>query len=141
MLRLVRIPVLVALLLAAGPLLKQYSLLRMRLNQEGMVASLGPWILLVVIAAVFVVLVLAHRDGRHGTWLLTGEIVVSAIIVLVPPLVWLQVTGRNLFSDAMGASTGAVYAQVLAIAWLVVAVRTLRTQRRRARAADEVVSR
>ncbi len=133
MIKIIRVPALVLLLLLAGPLLRQYSQQRMRLNAEGIVASLGPWILLIVLAAVFLLLVLAQRDEAHRGWLLTLEGVVAAVIALVPPLVWFLALGLGPVAHAMGATTGAAYAQVLATAWLVIVIRTGLRQRRQAR--------
>lgn len=139
MIKLIRIPILLVLLLIAGPLLDQYSRERMRLNAEGIVASLGPWLLLMVLAAVFLLIAAAKRDERHAGWLLSLEGVIAALIAIVPPLVWFLALGLGLVSKAMGATSGAAYAQVLAVAWLVTVVRTARIQRRQKRQAQQVI--
>lgn len=139
MIKLIRIPVLVVLLVLAGPLLDQYSRERMRLNAEGIVASIGPWLLLMVLAAVFLIAVAAQRDERHAGWLLTLEGVIAAVIAVVPPLVWFLALGLGIVSKAMGATSGAAYAQVLAVAWLVTVVRTGRHQRKQKRQAQQVI--
>jgi hypothetical membrane protein len=127
--KLVRIPALLALLIASGPLQWEYSLQRMRLNAGGIVGSMPYWLGLVAVAVVFVVLVGAWRDQRNPAWLLTIEGFLAAVIALVPPLVWAQALGTGPFLDAMGGTTGAVYSQVLAVVWLVTVVRTVRAQR------------
>jgi hypothetical protein len=127
--KLARVPVLLALLLLSGPLQWQYSLQRMRLNQEGIVGSLPYWLGLVALAAVFIVVAGAARSERNPAWLLGIEGFLAAVIALVPPLVWAQALGTGPFLDAMGGTTGAVFSQVLAVAWLVTVVRTGRSQR------------
>jgi hypothetical protein len=127
--KLVRIPLLLALLLASGPLQWEYSLQRMRLNADGISGSLPYWLGLVVIAVIFILVASAGRDQRHPGWLLGIEGFLSAVIALVPPLVWAQALGTGPFLDAMGGTTGAVYAQVLAVSWLVAVVRNARSQR------------
>lgn len=127
--KLVRIPVLLALLILSGSLQWEYSLQRMRLNEEGIVGSLPYWLGLVAVAVVFILVVGASRDERNPAWLLTIEGFLATVIALVPPLVWADVLGQGLFLDAMGGTTGAVYAQVLAVVWLVTVVRTARGQR------------
>jgi hypothetical protein len=127
--KLVRIPVLLALLLVAGPLQWEYSLQRMRLNQEGIVGSLPYWLGLVVIAVLFVIVAGAWRDQRNPGWLLGIEGFLAAVIALVPPLVWAQALGTGPFLEAMGGTTGAVYAQILAVFWLVAVVRNARSPR------------
>ncbi len=127
--KLARVPVLLALLLLSGPLQWQYSLQRMRLNQEGIVGSLPYWLGLVALAAVFIVVAGAARSERNPAWLLGIEGFLAAVIALVPPLVWAEALGTGPFLDAMGGTTGAVFSQVLAVAWLVTVVRTGRSQR------------
>jgi hypothetical protein len=127
--RLVRIPVLLALILLSGPLQWEYSLQRMRLNEAGIVGSMPYWLGLVAIAVAFIVIAGAARTERNPGWLLGIEGFLAAVIALVPPLVWAQVLGVGLFLDAMGGTTGAVYSQVLAVVWLVSVVRTGRSQR------------
>jgi hypothetical protein len=127
--KLARIPALLALLIVSGTLQWEYSLQRMRLNEEGIVGSLPYWLGLVAVAVVFIVIVGAAREDRNPTWLLTIEGFLATVIALVPPLVWAQVLGQGLFLDAMGGTTGAVYSQVLAVVWLVTVVRTVRAQR------------
>jgi hypothetical protein len=128
-LKLIRIPVLLALLILSGSLQWEYSLQRMRLNEGGIVGSMPYWLGLVAVAVVFILVVGAARDERNPAWLLTIEGFLAAVIALVPPLVWAQALGQGLFLDAMGGTTGAVYAQVLAVVWLVTVVRTARAQR------------
>ncbi len=137
MIPIVRIPLLVVVLLAGGPLLRMYSQQRMRLNPEGMIASLGPWLLLVALAVVFLAVTFAGRDQRHPAWVLAIEYVVAGLFAVVPPMLWYLVFGLGIVADAMGSTTGSAYAQVLAVAWLVVAVRTGRRQRKRAKALGE----
>jgi hypothetical protein len=127
--RLVRIPVLLALILLSGPLQWEYSLQRMRLNEAGIAGSMPYWLGLVAVAVAFIVIAGAARTERNPGWLLGIEGFLAAVIALVPPLVWAQVVGAGLFLDAMGGTTGAVYSQVLAVVWLVSVVRTGRSQR------------
>jgi hypothetical protein len=128
-LKLIRIPALLALLILSGSLQWEYSLQRMRLNEEGIVGSLPYWLGLVAVAVVFILVVGAARDERNPAWLLTIEGFLAFVIALVPPLVWADVLGQGLFLEAMGGTTGAVYSQVLAVVWLVAVVRTARGQR------------
>jgi hypothetical protein len=127
--KLVRVPVLLALLLLSGPLQWAYSLQRMRLNEDGIVGSLPYWLGLVAIAVVFIVVAGAARTERNPGWLLGIEGFLAVVIALVPPLVWAQALGTGPFLDAVGGTTGAVYSQVLAVFWLVTVVRTGRAQR------------
>jgi hypothetical protein len=129
---LLRLVVLVALLLASGPLQWRYSLQRMRVNMEGMVASLPFWLGLVAIAVVFLLVLSAWRDERGSAVVSVIEGFVAAVLALVPPLIWTQVVGAGLFLDAMGGTTGMTFAQVLAIVWLVTVVRSRRTGARSA---------
>lgn len=132
MIQLIRIPALIVLLLAGGVLLPRYMREVMAFDVVG---ALGPWLLLVVVAVVFVVVATAERDHRNPGWLLTIEIVLAALLVLVPQIVWAQVLGVNLVTDALGGRTGSVFAQMLGVVWLVTAVRTLGRQRRAAKRA------
>jgi hypothetical protein len=127
----IRIPVLVALLLASGSLQWEYAQQRFRLNAEGMVDGLGPWLALVALAIVFLVVAGMARDRRHPAGVLVVEGLIAVIVTFVPPLVWTQLVGAGTITQAMGGTTGAAYAQVLAIAWLVTVVRTARQQRSR----------
>lgn len=136
MIRLIRIPLLLALMLATAPLLPRYAREVLRIDP---VAALGPWLLLVAIAVVFLVVALAGRDHRHAGWLLTLEAVISLILVLVPPILWFVLFGRGVLANAMGATTGNTFVQALAVAWLVVVVRTIRRQRRRDRDEQRII--
>lgn len=130
MFRLIRIPLLLALILATAPLLPRYAREVLRIDP---VAALGPWLLLVAIAAVFLVVVMVGRDHRHAGWILTLEAVISLVLVLVPPILWFVLFGRGVLANAMGATTGNTFVQALAVAWLVVVIRTMRLQRKRDR--------
>jgi len=132
--RLVRIPLLVVLLLASGPLQWRYAQQRFVFTQDGMVGSIPPWLLLVAVAVAFLVVAEAGRDRRHGALLLVLEGFIATVVALVPPLVWAQVAGAGPWTEAMGGTTGASYAQVLGIVWLVAVVRTGAAQRRARRA-------
>lgn len=132
MARIIRIPVLLLLLLGSGSLQWEYAQQRFRLNQEGMLDGMVPWLGLVAVAIAFLVVALRARDVRHSGWVLTLEGILAFLIAFVPPLIWTQLVGNRTVVEAMGGNTGAAYAQVLAIAWLVIVVRTARQQRKRA---------
>lgn len=126
-----RILVLLALLFASGPLQWNYVNNRFTLEDSALT-----WLALVALAVVFVVAVGYGRDRRHATPVLVVEGVLALVLAAVPPLVWLGLaveSGSGLlqtWSRAMGGTSGAAYAQVLAVVWLVTAVRTFRAQRR-----------
>jgi hypothetical protein len=126
---LIRIPVLVALLLASGPLQWRYAQTRFVFTQDGAVASVPPWLALIGLAVVFILAAGHRRDDRHATPILALELVIAFVIAIVPPLIWAQVAGST-WTQAMGGTTGASYAQMLAVVWFLIALRTLRTQRR-----------
>jgi hypothetical protein len=127
----VRIPVLIALLFASGPLQWNYINTRFTLDE-----SLPSWFGLVALAVVFLVVVGYGRDRRHATPVLAVEAVLGLLLGIVPPLVWLGVAVEadtavlQTWSRAMGGTSGAAYAQVLALVWMMTAIRTLRAQRR-----------
>ncbi len=124
-----RIPVLLALLLASGPLQWRYAETRFVFTQDGAVSSVPPWLALVALAVVFILVAAAGRERRHATPLLVLELLVAFVIAIVPPLIWAQVAA-GAWTEAMGGTTGASYAQMLAVVWGLIAVRTWRTQRR-----------
>jgi hypothetical protein len=132
--RLVRIPLLIVLLLVSGPLQWRYAQQRFVFTQDGMVGSIPPWLLLVAVAVTFLVVAGAGRGQRHAGWILVLEGFVATVVALVPPLVWAQVAGAGPWTEAMGGTTGAAYAQVLGVVWLVTVVRTGLSQRRARRA-------
>lgn len=127
----VRIPVLIALLFASGPLQWNYINTRFTLSE-----SLPSWFALVALAIVFLVVLGYGRDQRHATPVLAVEAVLGLLLAIVPPLVWLGVAAGSdaavlqTWSRAMGGTSGAAYAQVLALVWMMTAIRTLRAQRR-----------
>lgn len=124
-----RIPVLLALLVASGPLQWRYAQARFVLTQDGAVASVPPWLALVALAVVFVLLAGYDRDRRHATPVLVLELLIAFVIAIVPPLIWAQVAA-GAWTEAMGGTTGASYAQMLAVGWGLIALRTWRRQRR-----------
>lgn len=126
---LIRIPALLALLVASGPLQWRYAQTRFVFTQDGAVSSIPPWIALIALAVVFILVAGARRDQRHATPVLLLEAFVALIIAIVPPLIWAQVAAGP-WTQAMGGTTGASYAQILAVVWLMVVVRTFRAQRR-----------
>jgi len=129
--KIARIPVLLALLVASGPLQWRYAQTRFVFTQDGAVSSIPPWLALVAVAVAFIVVASARRDERHATPLLALEALVAFIIAIVPPLIWAEVAA-GAWTEAMGGTTGASYAQILAVVWLLVVIRTLRGQRRNA---------
>lgn len=128
---LIRIPVLLAILVASGPLQWRYAQQRFVFTADGAVASVPPWLALMGVAVVFILAAGYGRTKRHSTLLLGLEGLVALVIALVPPLIWAQTTG-GLWTEAMGGTTGASYAQMLALVWFLIAVRTVRDQRRSA---------
>lgn len=128
---LIRIPVLLAILVASGPLQWRYAQQRFVFTADGAVASVPPWLALMGVAIVFILAAGFRRDRRHATVILIGEALIALIIALVPPLIWAQATG-GVWTEAMGGTTGASYAQMLALVWFLIALRTLRAQRRSA---------
>ena len=127
--KLARVPVLLALLVASGPLQWRYAQARFVFTQDGAVASVPPWLALIGVAVAFILVASARRSERHATPLLIVEGLVAFVIALVPPLIWAQVAS-GAWTEAMGGTTGASYAQILAVVWLLVVVRTFRSQRR-----------
>lgn len=125
---LIRIPVLIALLVASGPLQWRYAQTRFVFTQDGAVASVPPWIALIALAVVFILAAGFRRDQRHATPILAVETLVAFVIAIVPPLIWAQVAG-GVWTQAMGGTTGASYAQMLAVVWMLIAIRTWRAQR------------
>jgi hypothetical protein len=128
--QLLRIPVLIALLLASGPLQWRYAQQRFVLTADAAVSSVPTWIALIAVAVVFILAAGYGRDRQHGAAVLSVELIVALLIAMVPPLIWAQVAGAGPWTTAMGGSTGASYAQVLAVVWLMLVVRTWRSQRR-----------
>jgi len=131
--QLLRIPVLIALLVASGPLQERYARQRFVFTADGAVGSIPPWIALMALATVFILAAGYGRSRRHATPVLVLEALVAVVVALVPPLIWAQVAGAGAWTVAMGGTTGASYAQILALVWLLLAVRTWRSQRRASR--------
>lgn len=127
--KLLRIPVLLALLVASGPLQWGYAQTRFVFTQDGAVSSVPWWFALIALAVVFLVVAGARRQERHATPLLVVEGLVAFLIAIVPPLIWAQVAA-GAWTEAMGGTTGASYAQILAVVWFLLVVRTFRSQRR-----------
>jgi len=128
---LVRIPVLLALLVASGPLQWRYAQTRFVFTSDGAVSSIPPWLALIALAIVFILAAGYARDRRHATPILALEALIAILVTIVPPLIWAQVAPGP-WTGAMGGTTGASYAQMLGLVWLLIVVRTLRDQRRRA---------
>lgn len=124
-----RIPILLALLVASGPLQWRYAQTRFVFTQDGAVSSIPPWLALVALAVVFVLLAGYDRERRHATPVLVVELFIAFVIAIVPPLIWAQVAA-GAWTEAMGGTTGASYAQMLAVVWGLIALRTWRRQRR-----------
>jgi hypothetical protein len=127
---LLRIPVLIAILVASGPLQERYARQRFVFTADGAVSSVPPWIALMAVAVVFILAAGYARSRRHAAPVLVLEIIVALVISIVPPLIWAQVAGAGPWTSAMGGTTGASYAQILALVWLLIVVRAWRDQRR-----------
>ena len=126
---LLRIPVLVGLLLASGSLQSDYAVARLLLTLDGAVGALPQWLALVGVAVAFVLVAAFGRDRKHPTPVLILEVLVAFVIAVVPPLIWMQVAPGP-WNEAMGGNSGMSFAQVLAVVWAMIAVRTFRTRAR-----------
>lgn len=126
---LTRIAVLIALVVASGPLQEAYARSRFVLTQDGAISSIPPWLGLVALAVVFILTAGARREQGQATAVLILELVIAVVITIVPPLIWAQVV-PGIWTEAMGGTTGASYAQMLAVVWAMIVVRTLRARRR-----------
>jgi len=131
--KLLRIPVLIAILVASGPLQERYARQRFVFTADGAVGSIPPWIALMAVGVVFILAASYGRGDSHSTPILLLEALPAVLIALVPPLIWAQVAGAGPWTVAMGGTTGASFAQILALVWLMLVVRTWRTQRRATR--------
>jgi hypothetical protein len=127
--QLLRIPVLIAILIASGPLQERYARQRFVFTADGAISSIPPWVALMALAVVFILVAGYNRARRHSGLVLTLELVVGFLIAIVPPLIWTQVAGAGAWNSAMGGSSGASYAQMLALVWMLIVVRTWRGQR------------
>jgi hypothetical protein len=127
--QLLRIPVLIAILVASGPLQERYARQRFVFTADGAVSSVPPWVALMALAVVFILVASYRRDRRHGATVLVIELLAGLLIAIVPPLIWAQVAGAGAWTTAMGGTTGASYAQMLALVWMLIAIRTWRGQR------------
>jgi hypothetical protein len=130
--QLLRIPVLIAILVASGPLQERYARQRFVFTADGAVSSVPPWVALMAVGVVFILAANYGRERRHSTPVLLLEGFVAVLIALVPPLIWTQVAGTGPWTVAMGGNTGASFAQILALVWLLLVVRTWRDRRRSA---------
>lgn len=128
---LIRIPALLAILVASGPLQWRYAQQRFVLTVDGAVASVPSWLALVAAAIVFILVAGYRRDRRHSTLVLSLEALIAVLITIVPPLIWTRIPS-SAWVEAMGGTTGASFAQMLALVWFLIIVRTLRDQRRSA---------
>jgi hypothetical protein len=117
---------------ASGPLQERYARQRFVFTADGAVSSVPPWVALMAVGVVFILAAAYGRGRRHSTPLLLLEGFVAVIVALVPPLIWAEVAGAGAWTTAMGGTTSATYAQVLALVWLLLVVRTWREQRRSA---------
>lgn len=126
---LVRILALIALLLVSTPLQEEYARTRFVFTQDGAISSVPPWLGLIALAVGFILVAAARRSQRQATAGLVVELVLAVLIAIVPPLIWAQVA-PELWTAAMGGSTSSSFAQMLAVVWAMLVVRTLRSQRR-----------
>jgi len=127
--QLLRIPVLIAILIASGPLQERYARQRFVFTADGAVSSVPPWLALMALAVVFILGASYSRDRHHASPVLVVELIAGLLIAIVPPLIWAQVAGAGPWTTAMGGTTGASYAQMLALVWMLIVVRTWRGQR------------
>ena len=122
-----RIPLLLALSLAAGP--PKLALVR-AVARGDLGANWRPWLLLVTLAAIFMVAALAGRGSRHPPALLAIEALLAATIGVTPPTAWILWLGIGPITHAVGATSGNLFMPALAIAWLVIVAATGLRQRR-----------
>jgi len=122
LLQLARVPVLVALLLASGPLLFDGAQAAARQDLDGVWSS---WAWLTLLAVAVVAVVHLGRRRRHPPATLAMEGLVAAVLGFVPPFQWVMWFGINRFTEAVGGTTVLTgFMQPLAIAWLGVAAAT-----------------
>jgi len=124
--QLLRIPVLIAILLASGPLQERYTRQRFVFTLDGAIAAIPSWLALVAVAVAFILAAGYGRDRRHSTPVLVLEGLLAVVITIVPPLIWARVAGVGAWTSAMGGSSGTSFAQILAVVWLMLVVRTWR---------------
>jgi hypothetical protein len=122
-----RVPLLLALLLAAGaPQLRLFQALT-GLEVADMWA---PWLQMVGFALAFAAVALAGRRRRHSWGVLALEGLVAATVGLIPPALWAPWIGLGAFASALGATTGSPFVQALALMWLAVVLVTAAQQAR-----------
>lgn len=124
-----RIPVLLVLLRATAQPIDDLNTARSQLQLE---AVWGPWVTVSVLSLGFVALVLVARRRRHPWLVLGAEVVIAAVLALVPPLQWVLWLGIGGWIHALVAG----FAQPLSMAWLGVVAVTAYHQARGGSASD-----
>lgn len=111
-----RIPVLLLLLRATAQPIEDLRTGQSRLRMEDV---WGPWAAVSVLSLAFVVVTLVGRRRRHPWLVLGAEVVIAAVLALVPPVQWVLWLGIGQWAQGLVAG----FAQPLSMAWLgVVAV-------------------
>lgn len=149
-LRIVRVPVLVALLLLDKPLFDRFLPAVQRLKMEPLRWN---WTALVALAVVFLVVALVARQRRQPPWLLGVEAVIAGVIGVIMPAwgVWVAMRPDGVglpgvlqpLADALGRNpvqSGGFglamnwFVLVLTLAWMVIVVESALRQVRQGRA-------
>lgn len=120
--QIVRIALLLGLLRAASP---AYTPAVRALQRVETNAFWLPWAWLVLVGAVFCVVALAARGPHQSRVVLLIEAVVAAVLAFTPPPLWLLWFGLDGLPTTLGVAAGSLFAQALALAWLVAAVLSL----------------
>jgi hypothetical protein len=124
---LVRIPVLLALLVASGPLQWRYAQTRFVFTQDGAISSVPPWLALIALAVVFIVVAGAGVEQRHADGAARRR-ARRRVPDRDRAAADLGAGRCRAWTEAMGGTTGASYAQMLAVVWAMLVVRTMRSR-------------
>lgn len=117
-----RLPVLLALLVGVG----QYQLsIASAWRQWDVGGGAAPWFATVLIGIGFVFLAIVARSRGPVRVMAAIEVVLASILVFVPPMQWGQWFEFNWFNEFVGVTTGNAFVPGLAVAWLVIAARSL----------------
>ena len=124
-----RVPVLLGLLVGVGHFQAELAAATAQLDVD---RSRMPWFAIVLIGVAFVVIALAAR--RHGPVRVTSaiEVGIAALLVFITPIfMWLEFSPTQVWPGLawlrgwIGAPAGNMFMQGLAVAWLVIAARSL----------------